>query len=458
MPSTPSRETLPVAVVGGGFSGTLLTINLLRHGARVVLIERAVTQMATGLAFGTARPEHLLNVRAANMSAFPDDLGHFVRWLGVSGSDAVNRFVPRRIYGEYLRDLLDETLAAADGRGAVKAGEATAARFEDERVVLTLDGSEELACRTVVLALGNFPPSLHPALSDLPPEICFTNPWQAAGYPRLDAVNEVLLLGSGLTAIDGVLSLERAGYRGRYTALSRRGLKPRSHALSGPSVERVAAPEARGSQLLQQVRARASQVEWRVAVDELRPHTQNIWRRHDHAGQARFLRHLRPYWDVHRHRLAPEIGEQIAALEREGRLRFVAGKLVSATPENGPENGSARVIWRPRGTDDRDSVQVGLIVTCTGPDGDLTHASDPLIRDLLQQRRVRADAHRLGLDVSHTGNVLDAWGERQDDLFAVGPITKGEAWEIVAVPDIRRQVWDLARYLTNAHWVEGEGL
>lgn len=454
MPSFPGREPLPVAVVGGGFSGTLLTINLLRYGARVVLVERAATQMGAGLAFGTARPEHLLNVRAANMSAFPDDLGHFVRWLGVSGSDAVNRFVPRRIYGDYLRDLLNETLAAADGRGAVRAGEATAARFEDGRVVLTLDDGEQLACRTVVLALGNFPPSLHPALADLPPDICFTNPWHAAGYPRLDAVNEVLLLGSGLTAIDGVLSLERAGYRGRYTALSRRGLKPRSHAVTGPSVERVPAPEARGSQLLHQVRARAAQVEWRVAVDELRPHTQNIWRRHDHAGQARFLRHLRPYWDVHRHRLAPEIGAQIAALEQEGRLRFVAGKLVGAAPEEG----GARVTWRPRGTDDEDGQHVGLIVTCTGPDGDLTRASDPLIRDLLQQGRVRTDAHRFGLDVSHTGNVLDAQGERQDELFAVGPITKGEAWEIVAVPDIRRQVWDLARYLTDAHWVEGEGL
>ncbi|EIZ78161.1 FAD dependent oxidoreductase [Novosphingobium sp. Rr 2-17] len=454
MPLSPARETLPVAIVGGGFSGTLLTINLLRHGARVVLVERAVAQMATGLAFGTSRPEHLLNVRAANMSAFPDDLDHFVRWLGVSGSDAVNRFVPRRTYGEYLRNLLAETLAGAPGRGEIRAGEAVAARFKDDRVVLTLNSGEELACRALVLALGNFPPSLHPALSDLPLDICFTNPWQAAAYPKLDEVREVLLLGSGLTAIDGVLSLERAGYRGRYTALSRRGLKPRHHAPTGPAVARVAEPEARGSHLLSHVRARASQVGWRAAVDELRPYTQNIWRRHDHAAQARFLRHLRPYWDVHRHRLAPEIGEQIAALEREGRLQFVAGKLLRATPDSG----GACVTWRPRGTDEEESRRVGLIATCTGPDGDLTRASDPLVRDLLQQGRVRADAHRLGLDVSHAGNVRDANGERQEDLFAVGPITKGEAWEIVAVPDIRRQVWNLARYLTNAHWVEGEGL
>lgn len=74
-----------VAIIGAGFSGTLQAINLLRHeGPRATLIERAPVA-GTGLAYGAAHPSHVLNVRAANMSAFPDDPSHFVRWLEARG-------------------------------------------------------------------------------------------------------------------------------------------------------------------------------------------------------------------------------------------------------------------------------------------------------------------------------------------------------------------------------------
>ncbi len=454
-----SQNELPVAIVGAGFSGTLLAINLLRHGVRVVLIEKDDANLAKGLAFGTRQPEHLLNVRAVNMSALPDDAGHFLRWMGFSGSDLENRFVPRLAYGHYLRELLIEALAAAPGRADVLSGEVVAARFDREHAVLTLSDGEELPCRSVVLALGNFPPDAHPVLASLPSPACFSDPWAPGVLDDLDTLDHILLVGTGLTAIDMAVSLDRAGFTGRITALSRRGLRPRSHAETGPNVTPVSRPQADGTALVRQIRQRAKQVGWREAIDELRPHTQHIWRRHDSTAQARFLRHLRPYWDVHRHRLAPQVAQRVDAMEKQGRLRFLAGHLVSAEVAGGERTGAVvRIGWRPRGGDAVSRMVVDRVIGCTGPSGDLAKSPDRLLRILLSAGHIRPDVHRLGLDVDHIGRVKRANGQGHDRLFAVGPITKGEAWEMIAVPDIRRQVWSLARQLANAHWVGGEGL
>ena len=450
----PNRAELPVAIVGGGFSGTLLAVNLIRRGVRVILVERHPDQLAKGIAFGTQEPEHLLNVHAANMSAFPDDLRHFLRWQRFETSEDANRFVPRMTYGTYLRDLLTETVAAAPDCAEIRYGEAVAARFADDAITVSMACGATVACRALVLALGNFAPQPHPLLAALPPSIYFADPWQAAAARQLHGIDHVVLLGTGLTAVDLALSLDSAGFRGRITALSRRGLRPHGHAERRPVVGPRPEPETSGSWLVRAVRMRAREVGWRVAVDELRPHTQHIWRRHDGDAKRRFLRHLRPYWDVHRHRLASPVAARIAALEQEGRLTFAAGKLTAARVEDG----RAQLHVRPRGRQAEIVLCADRIVNCTGPESDLARAGSPLVDDLLAQGLVRSDAHRLGFDVEPSGRVRGADGTVRSGLFAIGAITKGEAWEIVAVPDIRRQVWDLARLLANAHWVEGEGL
>ncbi|WP_374414805.1 FAD/NAD(P)-binding protein [Novosphingobium colocasiae] len=445
---------LPVAVVGAGFSGTLLAINLLRRGARVVLIERDAARLAKGLAFGTRQPEHLLNVRASNMSAFPDDRDHFLRRMGFSSQDQANRFVPRLAYGHYLSEQLIEALARSGQRAEVRDGEATGAQFDTDGITVCLSSGASLRCRTLVMAQGNFPPRSIQALSALPASLRFDDPWVAGATSDLARARHVLLVGSGLTAVDTALSLEENSFRGRITVLSRRGLRPRSHADAGPAVGPVDRPQTKGSALLRAIRKRAAAIGWREAIDELRPHVQHLWRTHDAAAQDRFLRHARVYWDVHRHRLAPAVDARLRALEEAGHLEFVAGHVVAASERGG----SAEVHWRPRGSTAIDKILTDRVINCTGPDGDLSRSGDPLIRSLLGAGRIRPDAHRLGLDVDHLGRVRDREGCPQDTVFAVGPMTKGEAWEIVAVPDIRRQVWDLARYLTDMHWVEGEGL
>jgi uncharacterized NAD(P)/FAD-binding protein YdhS len=451
---TDKAGELPVAIVGAGFSGTLLAINLLRQGARVVLMERAPNRIAKGLAFGTRRPEHLLNVRASNMSAFPDDRDHFLRWMGFSSDDQANRFVPRLAYGQYLRELLIEALAKSGGRAEVCDGEAIGADFDHDGIAVRVADADSVRCRALVLALGNFPPRPIPTLAELPETIRFDNPWAAEATAGLEDAAHVLLIGTGLTAVDIALSLHGDGFRGKITALSRRGLRPRGHAAAGPVVGAYDRPQEKGARLLGAIRARAAAVGWREAIDELRPHVQHLWRTHDCAGQSRFLRHARAHWDVHRHRLAPAVDARLRAIEEEGKLDFAAGHMIEASASGG----RARIAWQRRGNDAVEMLAIDRVINCTGPEGDLTRASDPLVGNLLEAGRIRPDVHRLGLDVDQVGRAHDRGGKPQDRLFAVGPITRGEAWEIVAVPDIRRQVWDLARYLTGAHWVGGEGL
>jgi len=435
----------PVLIVGGGFSGTLLAINLTRLGVPVVLFERDQASLAKGLAFGTRCPEHLLNVRASNMSAFHDDPGHFLRWMGLSGAEQCNRFVSRLTYGQYLRELLVGSLGSTAGRLTVRAGDVVDLTETAQGVSAVLASGESVAGRAGVLALGHSAPRLPGPCASLPPSLGWADPWHPQALAGLGPDGGVLLLGTGLTAIDLIISLDRAGHRGPIVALSRRGLISRAHWPAGPDCEPVPAPTARGAALVRAVRVRAAQIGWRKAIDELRPHTQALWRAHDARAQGSFLRHLRPYWDVHRHRLAPEIAARIAGLQAEGRLAVVAGRLVDATVKDG----AALIHWRPRGGGTVASLEAARVINCIGPESDITQAHQPLLQALLTRGAIRPDARRLGIDVDPQLCVRDHLGAPNARIHAVGPLTKGIGWEVIAVPDIRVQVRALARQLAG---------
>ena len=442
-----------VAIVGGGFSGTLLAINLLRFGGpTATLIDRSAERIARGVAYSATDPAHLLNVRAAGMSAFPDDADHFVRWLAARHGGAAASFVPRLLYGEYLAETLaavrDDrlTLCTGDVRAVTDAG----VRLADGRAI---------AADMVVLATGNLPPHTPPGIDPaaLPEGRYLDDPWRADPARGLGAEDRVLLLGTGLTAIDVALQLDASGFEGRIVALSRRGLRPHRHVEgAAPARPRTDLPGVPLSGLIRdlQDQAAAEPGGWRAAVDSLRPVTQRLWGASDRATRARFLRHLRPFWDVHRHRLAPAVADRIDAMVAACRLRFVAGKVaVAAATAPGID-----LSWRPRHAEAIRHMAVARIVNCTGPQGDLTRTDDPLLAGLAGEGAIRPDALRLGIDVDAQSRVIDASGAVSDRLCCIGPMTRGGLWEVVAVPDLRRQTWDLARRLSHAQWVGGEGL
>ena len=443
-----------VAIVGAGFSGALLAVNLLRHdGPRTTMVERAPSP-ARGAAYSAAAPEHLLNVRAGNMSALPDQPDHFVRWL--DGRGLPGGFAPRQVYGDYLADLLAEASAAAPGRLRIVRAEATGAEVGDHGVRIALAGGEAIAADTLVLAPGNLPPAVPGGLDagDLPPGCYVADPWRGTLVEGLGDDDTVLVLGTGLTMVDVALLLDARGFGGTIVAVSRRGLAPRAHDAAPPPPLRRDRPPATAIGLLREVRARGEAIGWRGAVDELRPMTQALWRALPPDERRRCLRHLRAWWDVHRHRIAPEVAERLAAMQAAGRLRIVAGRLTGWRDEDG----RARVRYRPRGTDREETIRAARVVNGTGPQGDLRRVTDPLLASLREAGLLRPDPLAIGIDVDQDARCLDTDGRASDRLLAIGPMTRGAFWEIVAVPDIRRQVWSVARRLAHAQWVEGEGL
>ncbi len=445
-----------VAIVGAGFSGSLLAINILRHaGPHATLIERRAV-FGRGTAYTAPHPSHLLNVRAGNMSALSDRPAHFADWCGARGLGDGGSFVQRRQYGEYLGELLDRSAARAGDRLALVRDEAVSVAVHGDGVTVGLSDGRKIEVDALVVAVGNLPPHAPPGLdaASLSDDVYAPDPWDPGVVAGLTADDTVMLIGTGLTMVDVALSLDAAAFAGKIVALSRRGLLPRPHVAPGLHGDRNEKPTTVASALLAEVRQRAKRLGWRAAVDELRPFTQGLWLSATGEQRGRFLRHLRPWWDVHRHRLAPQVAAKVDAMIARGQLTIVGGKPSAYIPIS---NGVA-VTYRPRGADAKTMLQVRRIVNCTGPQGDLARSSEPVLRSLIAAGYARADSARLGLDVNAQSQLIGANGIAHPRLFGLGPMTRGAFWEIVAVPDIRTQVWTVARRLAQAHWVGGEGL
>ncbi len=251
--------------------------------------------------------------------------------------------------------------------------------------------------------------------------------------------------------VDVVISLLDQGHTGPISALSRRGLLPHRHA-SGAG-QPIAAEHAFPTvltELLRFMRAEArkasrASANWQPIVDEIRPFMQDVWQTMSPSDKARFVRHLRPWWDVHRHRMAPSVADRIEGARASGQLRVMAARVEQYTAGDG----SVRVAFRQRGSDTMQSLDAARVINCSGPTADYDRISDPLIRSLLADGTARPDALRLGLDVTGTCALLSRSGAISRRLFAVGPVTKGAFWEMTAVPDIRRQCEFLAQHLAG---------
>ncbi|WP_114394166.1 FAD/NAD(P)-binding protein [Oleisolibacter albus] len=457
-----------VAIVGAGFSGSLLALHLLgagRYAPKILLFERA-SGFGKGVAYATGNPSHLLNVRAANMSAFPDRPDHFLDWLrrqpGMEAAGPAS-FVPRATYGAYLQDMLTQAVRQpeAAGRLVLVPDDAAALRRQADGLVLTAGVGRDYRVDACVLAIGNLPPET-PAVGDWAfyssPRF-HADPWQPGMIAEIGRQDRVLLIGTGLTMVDVVLALQAQGHRGRVHALSRRGLLPRRHP-AGATHAVPSAPALPGalSDALHTVRAAiraevAASRDWQPVIDSLRPWTRSLWQGLDTGAKARFLRHLRPWWDVHRHRLSPPVADRIQAMQAAGLLQVTAGRLRHMADTGA----AARISWLPRGSERIEEQEVDHVINCAGPGCDLRRARDPLVQDLLASGLVRPDPLHLGLDVSTAGQVISAAGQAVEGVYAIGPVTRGAFWEITAVPDIRVQARDLARMLLTQRTTQTAG-
>ena len=413
----------------------MVAAQLARKGIASVLIDGSGRE-GQGVAYSTQEPAHVLNVRAEVMSAWADDLEHFVR---VAESEGGTRrdFVQRQQFGRYLRTILNEAVEARLVQ--VARHQAISAEPSASGWSVRLDDGERVDASALVLALGNQPPEPLPFGQHSARVI--NNPWGGEALAAVEDLasshEDVLLVGTGLTMVDAVLSLDAAGHRGRIVGLSRRGLIPRGHSndMVPAPVEADEVPHGHVGTLWRWLRKRGAQVGWRAAVDSLRPHAHRLWQAFPLEEQRRFSRHARPWWDVHRHRIAPEVAQRLHDMIAEGRLEIVAGRIQSV--EDGQHG--LTVTYHRRSRTAVEERSFAYMINCTGPLGTISRTRDPMLKGMLADGLAKPDALGIALDVDERSRIA---GARL--AWAMGPMTKGRYWEIIAVPDIRGQAAEVA--------------
>lgn len=449
-----------VAIIGAGYSGALTAVHLVRSARAPleVALHEASGVFARGAAYSTRSGEHLLNVPAGNMSALPDDPSDFVRWLEAIGLPASpDLFISRRVYGQYLTHLLASHTGRQEGGVRLTLHAAAIDDLEASSWQFRLRDSDGILSEAdaVVLAPGNFPPAALPALErSLGSSPAYVrDPWNPSALEGLAPDASVLFVGTGQTAVDLALELEARGHQGKLVALSRHGLLHRPH--RPPSERRGYLPPFTLDELpsdclglLRVVRERVRQVArtghaWQDVIAALRPITPDLWRRLPRSERERFLRHLRPFWEVHRHRLAPSVAARLGSLAVSGQFQVLAGRLLAADPV---PNG-VRVLVARRTSGERHALTVARIINCTGPARTPAGSPLPLLSNLERRGMIALDPLGLGLSTTEDGEVLDAERRPVPGLHLAGPLRLGDLYECVAVPELRVHTQALARHL-----------
>ncbi|MGG6295071.1 FAD/NAD(P)-binding protein [Leptolyngbya sp. AN02str] len=449
-----------IAIVGSGFSGTLVAVHLLRMAAQpvtIILIDRN-GEYGRGVAYSTTLSLHLLNVPAGKMSAFPDEPDHFLTWLHDAGYVTIEAatFVSRHLYGSYVQSLLEQAIAGAPAHVTLHRvmDEAIAIEVINDRTTLRLRNGTELQADKVVLALGNFQAALPTPFAALPRYKSYVrNAWAKGAISGLKANDPVLIVGTGLTMVDAVIALREQGHQGSIYAVSRHGLRPQRHQPYIPYPNQLAvstAPKtARG--LVRWVRnevqlAIARGYDWRAVIDALRPISQPLWQRLSTTEQRRFLRHAKPYWEVHRHRVAPQMANILECAVAQGQLMYQSGRVQSCYVEGD----RVHLMIQPRHQTTQTALTVCRILNCTGFNCDYQQLPHPFIDSLRTQNLIQFNPIRLGIETTNNGAVIQANGKASDILYTLGTPRKGNLWETTAIPELRVQAQALAAEILNS--------
>lgn len=446
-----------VAIVGSGFSAAAIAVNLLETlpASQTIAVIGTKEAFGRGVAYGTARDCHRLNVPAGRMSLYVDRPDHLVDWLSREGHGySAEDFVPRRLYGCYVQDSLADALQRTDNRARmcfVDIEAVSCTTTPTGSYSFGLSGGQRLEAAQAILCMGTTAagfPVPQGAIDATIRDRVIANPW---ADPWLDTIaddDDIFILGSGLTMVDQVLALDESGHRGKIHVLSRRGLLPQAHIVPrAPALEASLLPGTLElSTMLRQLRVRAAQTDdWRSVIDGLRPLTQTLWQQMTDLQRERFLRHAVAMWNIHRHRMAPDIAARIETLRASGKLVIHKGWLRQICAA---EAGVA-VAYECRDSRNLRQLSVSKVINCTGLER-CAIGRLPLLADMAGQGLLAGDHLGLGVAVNEQSEILGNDGERQVGLYAVGPMTIGRFWEIFAVPDIRVQARKIAERVAAA--------
>ena len=466
-------QPFKVIIIGGGFSGAMTAYHLLRQdkvACAITIVEpkKPGLSLGLGLAYSTTCDEHLLNVSAAGMSALADQPDHFLNYAR-SKDPAVKAedFLPRKFFGQYVQELLNSAIAEAKvdfhsfslvQQSALDIEEDDDDDDEDEtskpRLKVRLDNEQFLEADIVVLALGNLSGKQPAWIDKLPMTSAhyIHNPWNTEAIETIDSNDSVLLVGTGLTAVDKIIELKARGHVGSITAASRHGLLPRRHldlpALHPQQLNWEERDEIKLSALsaLKFVRQQSAQaVNWQAGVDSFRSITQRWWSNLALGEKRNFMRHLQTYWDIHRHRMAPSIAAKIESYQKSGQLRLLSGGIKQMQ-----QSKTKVAVTIKERYSQAQTILFDRVINCTGPQSKLKAIDSQLMANLHKRGLIAPDPTGAGINCLPSGEIIDGSGKTNKRLFAIGPLLKAVLLESVAVPELKGQAQALALLICSA--------
>jgi uncharacterized NAD(P)/FAD-binding protein YdhS len=462
-------RTADILIVGGGLSGSMLAAQLLRlPGKRRILIVESRSELGRGEAYSATELGHTLNGNAARMGVDPDNPDDLTQWLGdyiAAGGwpesaeqhvPVAELFPPRGIFGLYVQQRLADArvLGAPYGSSLEHVhSEATDLESSDAGVRITLSDGSQLQGTFAVLATGMFPAARTPQRESSGLNAASVDPWDVDAMRQLDPLANVLIIGSGLTMVDALVSLQQAGHRGLIDVFSRHGLLPHVRRQPPVWVDFLAEDHSIRStrQLLRKVREQCEQaiadgIDWQAPLDTVRTHIGRLWSQASDVQRRQFVRHVRPWWESHHHRSPPPSAALLARRVEEGRLTIHAASLqgVEVLP-----TGQVQIRIRRRGESESSHVIGDALINSTGIEYDWRRVDRALPRQLLARGLVRPGPLALGIAAQPGGALLDAQGNVSSRLFAMGPPLRGMWWESTAVTDVASQAKALAERLAS---------
>lgn len=457
-------QSADILIIGGGLSGTMLAAQLLRlPGQRKILIIEPRAELGRGEAYSAVELGHTLNGNAARMSVDPDNPNDLTQWLtehiaaggwpesAEQDVPVSELFPPRGLFGVYVQQRLAEVRSVGAPQGSTVEhirAEAVDLQTYADSVQLTLSNGQHLRGTYAVLATGMFPAARTPQKQSSGLNAAALDPWDVAAMRQLDPQSTVLIIGSGLTMVDAVVSLEQAGHRGPIEVFSRHGLLPHVRRQPPVWVDFLAEDHSIRSprQLLREVRrhcreAIAQGIDWQAPLDTVRAHIGRLWSQATDVQRRQFVRHVRPWWESHHHRSPPLSAQLVERLQGEGRLRIQAAsfKGLDTYMEDGV---SIRI--RRRGEAETGVVHGAALINSSGIEYDWRRVARPLPQQLLARGLVRPGPLALGIAAAIDGAVLNEHGQAANRLFAMGPPLRGMWWESTAVTDVALQAKALA--------------